>query len=149
MNLFAEVFLISKWDQDEGGRRLETQIQGGNKIPDDHIKAWRVCRSEITVNITRQIKLIIQHHNAHQLKIVDGNRLFLEEFPASLWENIGNFLRNLSKLPCWTNIQLSNPVFGSKQKNDYWESVFSTGKSPTGTVVLPTGIDLTKMMVQS
>ena len=149
MNLFAEVFLISKWDQDVGGRRLETRIQSGHQIPDEHLKAWRVCRSEITVNITRQIQLIIEHHNATQLKIVDRDRLFLEEFPAPLWENIANFFKNLSKLPCWINTQLSSSVFGAKQNNIYWDSVFKTGKSPSGTFVMATGLDLTSMMAQS
>ena len=46
MNLFAEIFFIGKWDHDTGGRRIESRIQKGESVPDEHLRAWRVSREE-------------------------------------------------------------------------------------------------------
>ena len=66
-----------------------------------------------------------------------------------LWGNIERFLRRLSELTCWTNTELSSSVFGPKQNLDYWESVFRTGESPSGTVILPRGLELQEMIAQT
>ena len=55
-------------------------------------------------------------------------------------------LRSLSELTCWTNTELSSSVFGPKQNLDYWESVFKTGLSSTGAVILPRGLVLQEMI---
>ena len=100
------------------------------------------------MNVMRWVRLVIENHNAVTGKLVESNRLLLEEFPISLWGNIERFLKNLSLLPCWTNVELSSSVFGPKQNRDYWSSVFQTGKSPTGSWVTPRGLILQEMISQ-
>ena len=148
MTVFAETFLIGQWDVDIGGRRLENNIQKGERFPAEHLRAWRIARDEVAVNVMRWVRLVIENHNAANGKQVERERLFLEEFPDSLWGNIERFLRGLSELTCWTNTELSSSVFGPKQNLDYWESVFKTGSSPSGTVILPRGLDLHEMIAQ-
>ena len=149
MNLFADTFFIGKWDYDVGGRRLENRLQKGESIPEEHLRAWRVSREEVAVNIMRWVRLVIENHNAVTGKLVDRERLFLEEFPDSMWVNLERFLANLSSLSCWTNIELSSSVFGPKQNRDYWESIFKSGKTPSGSLVLPRGLELQEMIAQN
>ena len=101
------------------------------------------------MNVLRWVRLVIENYNAVTGKQVERERLFLEEFPDLLWGNIRRFLRRLSELTCWTNTELSSSVFGPKQNRDYWESVFKTGKSPSGTVILPRGLELQEMIAPS
>ena len=149
MNLFADIFFIGQWDFEIGGRQLENKIQKGDKFPAEHLRTWRISRAEVTVNVMRWVRLVIENFNAVQGKQVERDRLFLEEFPDLLWRNIERFLRRLSELTCWTNTELSSSVFGPKQNLDYWESVFKTGESPSGTVILPRGFELHEMIAQT
>ena len=146
MNLFADTFFIGQWDFDTGGRQLESRIQKGEKFPSEHLRAWRISREEVAVNVMRWVRLVIENYNAVTGKQVERERLFLEEFPELLWGNIERFLRSLSELTCWTNTELSSSVFGPKQNLDYWESVFKTGLSSTGAVILPRGLVLQEMI---
>ena len=149
MGLFADIFFISKWDHDIGGRRLENRIQKGEKIPDEHLRAWRVSREEVAINIMRWVRLVVNNHNAVSGKQAELDRLFLEEFPESLWGNIERFFQNLSELPCWINAELSSSVFGPKQNLDYWEAIFKTGRSPSNTLVLPQPLNLQEMIART
>ena len=146
--LVCRDFFIGKWDHDTGGRRLENRIQRGEAIADAHLRAWRVSREEITINIIRWVRLVINNHNAVNSRQVELDSLFLEEFPESLWGNIERFLLTLSQLPCWTNPELSSSVFGPKQNLDYWESIFKTGKSTSNTLVLAQPLNLQDMIAQ-
>ena len=149
MSIFADIFFVGKWDFDIGGRRLESSIQKGDKFPSEHLRAWRVSREEVALNIMRWVRLVIENYNAVTGKHVERERLFLEEFPEMLWGNVKRFLESLSELTCWTNTELSSSVFGPKQNQDYWEAVFKTGKSPSGTVILPRGLELQEMIIQT
>lgn len=146
MNTFTDVFFIGNWDVDLGGRRLESRIQKGDEFPAEHLRAWRISRDEVAVNVLRWVRLVIENHYAVHGVHVERERLFLEEFPDTLWVNIERFLRRLAGLTCWADPQLSSSVFGPKQNQDYWESVFKTGNSPTGTVILPNGLNLMNMI---
>ncbi|MDE0070600.1 MAG: HNH endonuclease [Caldilineaceae bacterium] len=149
MSLFADTFFVGRWDFDIGGRQLENKIQKGEKFPEEHLRAWRISREEVAVNVMRWVQLVIENYYAVMGKPVERERLFLEEFPDLLWGNIERFLRRLSELTCWTNTELSSSVFGPKQNQDYWESVLKTGISPSGTVILPRGLELQEMIAQS
>ena len=64
MSLFAEVFFIGKWDPETGGRRIETRVQAGDEIQEDHLRAWRVAREEVLANVLRWLRLVIEHYFA-------------------------------------------------------------------------------------
>jgi hypothetical protein len=79
-------------------------------------------------------------------KPIDEQRLFQYRFPVQLWTNIRNFVRNLGELALWANKDLSQTVFGGKQNMSYWQTIFETGKTPSGVQVMPKGINLVEMI---
>ena len=147
MNLFADVFFVGHWDPEIGGRQLENRVQGGEKVPEMHLRAWRIARDEVLANVMRWVCLVIENYRAYTAAPpVDRDRLLHTSLPDELWRRVEAFLRNLAKLPCWYDRQFSTTVFGPKQNLDYWEKVFSTGKAPNGISILAKGLDLHQMI---
>lgn len=146
MNAFADVFFVDKWDPDVGGRQIESRISKGNEIPEHHLRAWRIARDEVAVNVLRWVKLVITNYFAFAGQMVDDDRLLHTRLPDVLWERIEAFLENLSALPCWVDKNMAQAVFGPKQNFDYWDQVFRTGKSPDGTHVLADGLTIHEMI---
>jgi hypothetical protein len=146
MSLFAEIFFVNKWDPEMGGRKLESQIQKGEKIDENHLCAWRIAREEVLANIVAWVRHVIENYYATTGKMIDKKRLLQDPHPDALWQNIENFLVNLRKLPCWIDRNLSTTVFGPKQNLDYWERVFKTGSAPNGIAILAKPLDLFEMI---
>lgn len=146
MSLFAEVFFIGKWDPETGGRKLETRVQKGDSIQEEHLRAWRVAREEVLANLLRWLRLVIENYFAFAGQMYDKEKLLHRPLPDILWDRMRNFLTNLAELPCWSDKNLSTTVFGPKQNLDFWERVFQTGKTPTGIRILAQPLDLTKMI---
>lgn len=146
MNLFAEVFFVSHWDPELGGRRVESRVQGGEAIPEGHLRAWRIAREEVLANVMRWVRLVIANYNAYTGKVVHEDQLLHVRLPDELWDRLRNFLESLSRLPCWIDRHLSTTVFGPKQNLDYWEKVFQTGKAPSGIQILAMPLDLNEMI---
>lgn len=146
MTLFAEVFFIGHWDPELGGRRLESQVQGGEAVPEGHLRAWRIAREEVLANVMRWVRLVIANYYAYTGKVIHEDRQLHSRLPDELWDRIRNFLESLSRLPCWVDRNLSTTVFGPKQNLDYWEKVFQTGKAPSGIQILAASLDLNEMV---
>ena len=146
MSLFADTFFIGKWDPEIGGRRLESRVQSGESVPEDHLRAWRIARQEVLAIVMRWVCLVIENYFAWMGKMVDKNKLLQVKLPDELWARVENFLVNLSKLPCWIDKQFSTTVFGPKQNLDYWETVFKTGKAPNEVQILSGPLDLNQMI---
>ena len=146
MSLFAEVFFVGHWDPELGGRRLENQLQGGETIPEGHLRAWRIAREEVLANVMRWTRLVIANYYAYTGKVVHEDRQLQSRLPDELWDRLRNFLESLSRLPCWVDRNLSTTVFGPKQNLDYWEKVFQTGKAPSGIQILTAPLDLNEMI---
>jgi hypothetical protein len=149
MSLFAETFFVGKWDPEKGGRRLESRLQSGEQIPEEHLRAWRVAREEILGNIVAWVRLVIENYFAWTGHMVDKDRLFHQSLPEDLWVRIDTFMKRLSKLPCWIDKGLSTTIFGAKQNSDFWGQVFSTGKTPNGIIVLAKPLDVTQMIKEN
>jgi hypothetical protein len=147
MSLFAEVFFVGQWDPEFGGRRLENKLDAGERIPEGHVRAWRIAREEIMTNVVRWIRLVIANYNAYTGRVVREDRLLHVQLPDELWDRVRNFMVSLSKLPCWIDKNLSTTVFGPKQNADYWEKVFQTGKSPSNIQILAAPLDLNEMIM--
>jgi len=49
-------------------------------------------------------------------------------------------------MPLWVNRELSQTVFGGKQNPGYWQTIFESGKTPGNQQILPSGINLMKMI---
>ena len=149
MSLFADIFFIGKWDPETGGRRIETRIQAGDTIQEDHLRAWRVAREEVLANVLRWLRLVIEHYFAFTAQMYDKDQLLHRRLPDPLWDHMLNFFTNLSSLPCWFDRNLSTTVFGPKQNLDFWKKVFTTGKTPTDIQILAQPLDLNQMIQPS
>lgn len=147
MSLFADVFFVSQWDPEIGGRQIESQLQKGESIPPGHVRAWRVAREEVLANLLRWARLVIMNYFAWTGKLVHEDRVLQTRLPDDLWERLRNFFECLSRLPCWIDKNLSTTVFGPKQNLDYWEKVFETGKAPSGIQILARPLDLNQMIL--
>ncbi|MBN2356918.1 HNH endonuclease [candidate division KSB1 bacterium] len=148
MTLFSDIFFAGKWDPDVGGRQLESRLQKGEMIKEEHLRAWRVAREEILGSIVEWIRLVIENYFAYTGKMVDKKRILHVKLPEELWDRLSAFLINLSKLPCWVDKNLSNTVFGAKQNFDFWRTIFKTGKSTSGVQVLAQPLDLNTLIVE-
>jgi hypothetical protein len=147
MNLFANVFFVGHWDPDLGGRQIETKVQTGEKVPEYHLRAWRIAREEVLANVLRWVRLVIENYFAYMGQPLPSDRLLHVRLPDELWRRVERFLVNVSNLPCWIDRNLSNTVFGPKQNAGYWEKVFTTGKSPDGLVrILTQPLDIPRMI---
>lgn len=146
MSLFAQVFFVGNWDPEKGGRRLESQVQGGEVIPEGHLRAWRIAREEVLSNVTRWMRLVIANYYAYTGKVIHEDRQLHGRLPDELWDRLQNFLESLSRLPCWVDRNLSTTVFGPKQNLDYWEKVFLTAKAPSAIQILAAPLDLNEMI---
>ncbi|MBI4651643.1 HNH endonuclease [Candidatus Desantisbacteria bacterium] len=146
MNLIAEEIFIGKFDGDIGTSQIESKIQKGENLPLPHIRAFRMSKEEILYNWLRYIEQIIKNYFIMQGKPIQESKLFQYKFPEPLWERIKIFIKNIANLPVWINKELSSTVFGGKQVNDYWQTIFETGKSSQGLQVLAEPIDLMKMI---
>ena len=146
MNLVADVLFVGQWDPDIGGRKLEHRLQKGERIPEPHLRAWRVSREEVLANVLRWVRLVIENYYAFVGQAVDRERIFQCPFPETLWRRIELFLRHLAALPCWVDKNLSITVFGAKQNREFWRKVFETGSTPGGVRVLAQPLSLAEMI---
>ncbi len=146
MNLVTERVYAGKYDPAIGTARVESQIQKGTDIPEGHLCAYRLSREEILYAWLRLVRQIVQNYFIIVGKPILEDKLFQYRFPEPLWDNIENFLTSLTKMPLWVNRELSQTVFGGKQNPKYWQTIFESGKTPQNQQILPSGINLMKMI---
>jgi len=146
MNIIAEEVYIGKFDSDIGTDKIENRLQKGDNFPLGHLRAYRMSKEEVLYNWLRYIQQIAKFYFINTGKPIQEEKLFQYPFPDQLWENIRHFVRNLSELPLWANKELSETVFGGKQNNSFWQTVFETGKSPHGVQVMVQPINLVEMI---
>lgn len=146
MNIIAEEIFIGKFNLEIGTYQIENKIQKGERLPMEHVKAYRMSKEEIMYNWLKYIEQIVYNYFSFQGKPIIREKLFQYEFSPQLWENIRNFVRNLSNLPLWVNNEISSTVFGGKQNYGYWHDIFTTGNSSQGVKVLMEPINLVEMI---
>lgn len=147
MNIIAEEIYIGKFDLEIGIARLESKIQNDGEVPMEHMRAYRMGKEEIMYNWLKYLSQIVQSHFISLGHPVDEKKLFQYEFSETLWNNIRNYINNLSALPLWTNNELSNTVFGGKQNYQFWHTIFTTGSSPQGVKVLVQPLNLNQLQI--
>ncbi len=145
MNIIAEEIFIDKYDFELGTSRIENKVQNNEEIPLEHIRAFRMSKEEVMYNWLKFLSQIVQSHFISQGHPVDEKRVFQYPFSETLWNNIRNYIKNLSLLPLWTNNTLSSTVFGGKQNYQYWHTIFTSGSSPQGVSVLAQPINLLEL----
>lgn len=146
MNLIAEVLYIDKFDPEIGTDKIENRLQKGETFKLDHLRAYRMSKEEIVYNWLQYIAQIARQYFITLGKPDPKERLFQMRFPDQVWENIRKFLLNLAAMPLWANTDLSDTVFGGKQNNSFWKTVFETGRTPQGMEVLAKPINLIEMI---
>lgn len=147
-NIIAEEILIDKYDDNIGTFKIENKIVAGNgdMIPDEHLVAYRLLKEEIMYNWLKYIELLINNHFAYSGIMYDRENLLQQKFSEALWENIRTFIINLASMPIWKDRSMSSTIFGGKNVYDFWNTIFTTGKTPTGTPVLLKPINVTEMI---
>jgi len=146
MTLFAKIFFVGHWNSGIGGQKLEYRLQKGDKIPEMHLRAWRIAREEILGNVLAWVRLVIENYYAWMEQLADKERLLQHRLPEELWKRIEVFLLNLASLPCWIDKSLSTTVFGVKQNLDFWKTIFEKGTAPSSVRVLTQPLELAKMI---
>lgn len=146
MNVIAEEIYVSRFDPEVGTDKIESRLQKGELFKHDHLRAFRMSKEEVIYNWLRYIQQVAKLYFINTGKPIDEEKLFQYSFPEQLWTNIRNFVRNLAELPLWVNKDLSETVFGGKQNNSFWQTVFETARSPQGVQVLPKAINLVEMI---
>ena len=149
MNVIAERNYIGHFDPAVGTARIENRVQKGEDVAEPHLIAYRLSREEILYSWLRFVRQIVQNYFITTGKPVQEDKLFQYRFPEPLWDNIENFVVSLTKMPLWVNRELSLSVFGGKQNYEYWQTIFESGTTPQGQRVLPSGINLMKMIQTS
>jgi hypothetical protein len=146
MSLIAEKIYIGRFDDEIGTRQLENKIQKNVDVPPHHLRAYRMAKEEILYCWLDYVGQIVEYHFVHMGKPFNKERLFQYRFPEQLWANVANFIDNLAHLPMWMDHAASSTVFGGKQNNNFWHSIFETGTSPTGHKVMPVGLNVMNMI---
>lgn len=146
MNVIAEEIYVGKFDPDVGTDKIESRLQKGENYALEHLCAYRMSKEEVLYNWLRYIQQIARNYFINTGKPIQEEKLFQYPFPEQLWVNIRKFVQNLAALPLWANKDLSETVFGGKQNNSFWQTVFETGKSPQGVQVMPKAINLVEMI---
>ena len=146
MNIVAESLYIDQFDSVRGTRYIETDVQKGKDVAEPHLRAFRMSKQEVLHNWMRLVRQIVYQYFVTTGKPIDENRLFQQEIPEACWTNVENFVGALKRLPLWVNKDLSLSAFGTKRNNEYWQSIFETGQTPDGGVVMPAGLNLLEMI---
>lgn len=140
MSMIADAYFTNgKYDFARGSDKLESKVQKGEKIPDEHLRAHRIGREEVMSAWLPFASKVIENYFQNNGKNVRAEKLFQYEFPAQLWANIANFLAHLGRLPLWVDYQQSLTTFGGKSNASFWEHIFDTGNDAKGTPIIHNG----------
>ena len=146
MNIVADEIYIGKFNPDIGAARIEHKVAKGEDIPEPHLRAFRMGKEEVMGAWLSYVRQIVQGYFSMTGMPVQPDRLFQYQFPVQMWDNLRNYVRNLSKLPVWVNREIGPTIFAGKQLRDYWQQIFETGKTPHGQQVLASPINLMDMI---
>jgi hypothetical protein len=132
MNMIAEKVLIGKFDLGKGAHKLEDRLSKGEKIPDEHVKAYRIFRPRVfevwcevlseAVKTNLKIKGKLSEKNAK-----DGKILWLNVSDDD-WQQIGDMLDRIFNHKIWeTKNQEMIEAIGTTKK-DIAQSFVTEGK---------------------
>ena len=147
MNIIADKIYVGQFDPQRGTSRIESDVQKGIDVDEPHLRAFRMSKEEIIHNWLQFVRRVVRDYFIHTHQSPDEEVLFQQEIPESCWENVENFIDSLARLPVWVNKDLALTVFGSKQNNNFWRAIFTTGRTPDGrSEVMAGGLNLMEMI---
>ena len=146
MNIVADEIYNGKFNTEIGTNKIESRLQSGEMFPLEHLRSFRVSKEEVLYNWLKLVRQIALNYFINLGIPMLEEKLFQYQFDQRLWANIRNFIRNFINLPLWVNKELSETTFGGKQNYNFWQSVFESGKTPAGVVVMSEGLNLNIMI---
>jgi hypothetical protein len=148
LNIVAEQLYINKFNPEIGVYRIEQKIidKKDTDISDNHLIAFRISKEEIVYNWLQYLKKVIENYFSNTGKIYSSNKLFQSQFPDQLWQNLNNFIINLSNLPLWKDRSMSSTIFSGKNNYEYWKNVFETSKTPDNVQVIIKPLNFVEMI---
>ncbi len=148
LSLIAEQIYINKFKPEVGVYRIEKKIIDNKDtyITDDHLVAFRISKEEVIYNWLQYLIKVIENYFNNTGRLFDNQKLFQEKFDDQLWQNIENFIVNLSLFPLWKDRSMASTIFAGKQNYDFWKMVFKTGKTPDGADVLIKPLNFIEMI---
>lgn len=148
LNLLADIVFVDKFDPEVGTYRIENSIVNKNDqhITNEHLRAFRISREEILLSLIPRILDWIKASLVMQ-KITVKNNIFMTRFPETTWANLKTFFENYAQLPLWTDRSMSLTIFAGKKNRDYWDSIFETGKTNDGAIVLQEPLSIMSMIM--
>ena len=156
MNILADKLLLNgKFDKAVGTAKIEDKIRKSLNegtplaINWDHIRACRMFEEVCFKNWMKFINVIINNFFNNVYGREARKNFFQEDIPEQLWNNIENYIENLSNLPLWKNAEFTRTVFGTGKPTDpYWEAIFNTGETISGMKVLSKPINVNEMIIK-
>lgn len=146
LNLIATHIYVGRYDPEIGSGKLESKVQKGEDVPEDHLRAHRIGREEIIYNWVGLALNVCQTGLISNGKFWDAQRPFHKPLPPAVWSSLENFIINFSRLPLWKNRNLSATVFGGKQNFQFWKDAFLTGTANGITILAGGGVKLIELM---
>jgi hypothetical protein len=148
LNIIAEEIYIGKFSPEIGVYRIENKIidKKDKDITPDHLTAYRISKEEILAGWIPYLDKVIVSYFDNTGKIYEKNKLFQYKFDDQLWSNIRNFVSNLRDLPLWKDKSMADTIFSGKNPYHYWQTIFSTAKSPDGAQVLGRPLNFQEMI---
>jgi hypothetical protein len=146
MDIVAEEIYEQHYDLELGTYQVEAKVQKGVDVPDAHLRATRMGKEELMGAWLKFIESIIQNYYVTTGGVFLKERIFQTRHPEQLWLNIRTFIHNLAGLPMWVDHGLSLTAFGARQRVQFWDQVFKTGRTPEGTSVLPESLNFLKLL---
>lgn len=146
LNIIADRIYIGGWDPEIGSGKLESKVQNGQDVREDHLRAHRMGKEEILQAWVGLALAVCQTVVISSGSIWDIERPFQRLLPETVWGSLDNFVVNFSRLPLWKNRALSSTVFGGKQNMQFWKDAFANGTANQIQILPGGGINLVELM---
>ena len=148
INIIAEEIYMEKFDKDIGIWKIEENIikKKLNRITDDHLVAYRMGKEEIMYNWLQYIIEVIKSYFYTCGTRFNEDSLLQNLFNEQLFTNIKKAITNLKNMPLWRDRAMASTIFSGKKNYQYWNAVFSTGRTPDGAEVLTSPINTQELI---
>ncbi|QPQ54664.1 HNH endonuclease [Allosphingosinicella flava] len=146
LNLVAAHIYVGFYDFEVGSGKIESKVQKGEVVPDEHLRAHRMGREEILYAWIELAMIVCQTSVIAGGKTWDKDRPFHKPLSEQVWKSLEHFVINFSRLPLWKNRSLSATIFGGKQNFQFWKDAFATGTANGIHILAGGGVSLIDLM---
>ena len=105
MNRIAEKLLIGKFNLKKGASKLEAKLRSGEKLPTDHVKAYRVFRPRVfevwCEVLANSIKTILKIKGKLSETNAKEGKIFWCKLNPEDWEQIDKMLEKIFNHKLW------------------------------------------------